>query len=73
VYLFSVCDGHGYYGHEVSAFVKAKFPTILVGESTFLTDNKVALTSAVAKTAMELEGVKFDINFSGTTFISVLM
>jgi serine/threonine protein phosphatase PrpC len=73
VYLFSVADGHGYYGAEVSGFVKSRFPSILESESAFLSNNKVALKAAVAKTAMELEGVKFDVNFSGTTFISVLL
>ena len=27
--LFAVCDGHGAHGHDVSGFVKHKFPIIL--------------------------------------------
>lgn len=54
VFFFAVADGHGYYGREASSFVKAKLPDYLAGHSSFLTNNKLALTEAVAQTAKEL-------------------
>ena len=38
-----------------------------------MVDNELALTEAVEETAKQLKMVEFDINFSGTTFVSVLM
>ena len=29
IHLFGVCDGHGVYGREVSAFIKATLPLYL--------------------------------------------
>ena len=73
VFLFAVADGHGFYGREVSTFVKQKFPNILAANENFMINNNLALTEAVEQTAKELNEVEFDINFSGTTFVSVLM
>lgn len=73
VFLFAVADGHGFYGRDVSTFVKQRFPDILAENENFMVDNELALTEAVAETAKQLKMVEFDINFSGTTFVSVLM
>ena len=51
VFLFAVADGHGFYGREVSTFVKQKFPNILAENENFMVDNNLALTEAVAETA----------------------
>jgi len=73
VFFFAVADGHGFYGREVSTFVKQKLPNYLAAHQTFLTDNKAALTDSVEKVATELTAQEFDVNFSGTTLVSVLM
>lgn len=71
-YLFAVADGHGYFGREVSSFVKAAFPKIL-GSLDIQNEPKTAILRTVSTVAGELMNAPFDINFSGTTFTSTLL
>jgi serine/threonine protein phosphatase PrpC len=72
-YLFGVCDGHGFYGKEVSNFVKARVSQLLNQDPLTLTDPRKALTAASIKTNSELAHQSFDVNFSGTTMVLVLL
>ena len=72
VWLFSVCDGHGQFGHDVSEFIVTHFPETLK-EELASSHPKTALTGAVLKISNDLKkSANFDINFSGSTFVSVL-
>jgi serine/threonine protein phosphatase PrpC len=73
VFLFAVADGHGYYGRDVSVCVKNKYPNLLAADPNFLLDNKKAITTCVLEMNQELREAEFDCDFSGTTFVSVLM
>lgn len=69
-YLFSVCDGHGYYGREVSQFVKQRLPEILARDCNNPRRN---LTMATMLCHQELTRSGIDVNFSGTTMTLVYM
>jgi len=72
-YFFSVCDGHGLYGGEVSGYIKQRFPTILSQDPNLLGNPRRALISSVIKVNSELNHQEFDISFSGSTMVSVLI
>lgn len=72
-YFFSVCDGHGLYGGEVSGYIKQRFPTVLAQDPNLLGNPRRALISSVIKVNSELNHREFDINFSGSTMVSVLI
>jgi serine/threonine protein phosphatase PrpC len=71
--FYSVCDGHGYYGHDVSGMVKKRLPELLVKEPGLLTEPARALRSATLKCDAELNHGPIDVRFSGTTMVSVLL
>ena len=71
--LFAVCDGHGYYGGEVSQFVKHSFPVLLSSSPCLLSNPKKALTLTAHRVNAELYNQPFDISLSGTTMVSVLI
>ena len=74
-----VCDGHGYYGHEVSGFIKENLPMDLnhalkKKKINLLTDD---LSEAIKKCFIEenkklLNNNQIDSDLSGTTCISVI-
>ena len=52
--FFGVCDGHGHYGHDVSAYVKAKLPGLLGDDTNLFVNNKHAISSAVCRLSYDL-------------------
>ena len=77
--FMGVCDGHGYYGHEVSGYIKENLPMdlnhlIKTKKLNILTDN----LSSVIKTAFILENKsllrnrQIDSDLSGSTCISTI-
>ena len=73
LYLFGVCDGHGFYGGEVSGFVKQRLPILLSQDPEIYTNPKKALTVNILKCNSELSQASFDVNFSGSTLVLVLI
>jgi serine/threonine protein phosphatase PrpC len=71
--LFSVCDGHGTYGHDVSQFVKQFLPELLARDSNLSTSPRSTLTKATLQCHQELRESRIDVNFSGTTMTLVLI
>ena len=76
---FGVCDGHGYYGHEVSEFIKENLPMDLnhIIKSKKLDLNKDDLSSVLIETfLMEnkflLNNKQIDADLSGSTCVSVI-
>ena len=74
-----VCDGHGYYGHEVSGFIKENLPMDL--NHTLKKKNLNLLTDDLSSTIKEcfikenknlLNNNQIDSDLSGTTCISVI-
>lgn len=69
-HYFGVCDGHGVYGHLVSAFVKNHLPAILAKTRNLEKNPQEGLFKAFQQ-AMErlvLES-KIDLTFSGSTVV----
>lgn len=73
LYLFGVCDGHGFYGGEVSGFVKQRLPILLSQDPLIYTNPKKALTTGILRCNAELSQISLDVNFSGTTLVLVLI
>ncbi|CAD8054111.1 unnamed protein product [Paramecium sonneborni] len=85
-YIFSVCDGHGVYGHYVSQLVKKLLPNIIdqqikqnigmqekdISENHY-TDITKAMTQSFLKMQKDLSNCGIDITFSGTTCSLVLV
>jgi serine/threonine protein phosphatase PrpC len=71
--LFSVCDGHGTYGHDVSRFVKEFLPELLARDSNLSTSPSSSLTKATLMCHQELSEGRIDVTFSGTTMTLVLI
>lgn len=76
--LFSVCDGHGVNGHEVSAFLKEQLPRQI--SSSFIpldTHNEHRLETAVQdgfrKVVTKLGQSRIDTTFSGSTCVAVVI
>ena len=76
-YLFSVCDGHGLNGHLVSRHLKHTFPSAF---EHFLsqyrnTDNYISksYSSAIKTCESQLIGSDIDIQYSGSTMVSVII
>ena len=74
-----VCDGHGYYGHEVSGFIKENLPMDLnhvlkKKKLNLLNDNlsKAIKDCFVEENKKLLENNQIDSDLSGTTCISVI-
>ena len=77
--LLLVMDGHGEFGHKVSAFLRNVFPQFLFGESTFATDVPTALREAMRKSEATMlksnyqGGLGDQCEFSGTTFVATVI
>ena len=74
-----VCDGHGYYGHEVSGYIKENLPMdlnhiIKSRKLNLLTDDLTeAITYAfITENNSLLRNKMIDSNLSGSTCISVI-
>ena len=72
-YLFSVCDGHGYYGEQVSGFIKHSFPETLLKDPNFPKNPRRALISSLTKVSSDLNYEDIDAKFSGSTLVSVFI
>jgi serine/threonine protein phosphatase PrpC len=72
--LYGVCDGHGEFGHHVSAFVKDKLPSVLeeLGKDALLENPEKVLTKAVDITCNKLARTRINTTFSGTTCVFAL-
>lgn len=77
--LFSVFDGHGAHGHEISNFVKGLFPEIITTHELFTEDPLQSLRQAYVQTHASLIQhcedalVPFNCLMSGTTATTVLV
>ena len=71
--LFAVADGHGINGREVSGFIKDRYPVLLSKEPNLLSNPRKAIAQMASKVNTDLPHQGFDVNFSGSTFVSVLM
>ena len=81
-YFLSVCDGHGYYGHDVSRFIKATLPINL--ENNFF-ENQIdvfdmnkekvhkLIEDAFIYSNNTLNSCGIDTKFSGSTCVSMFM
>ena len=85
LYFYGVCDGHGTYGHLVSNFIKSNLPIILYHNLSSIIsniqdnnkNNNDLLYNAIKNSFLQTEyqlnnNSKIDINFSGSTCISLL-
>ena len=70
--LFGVCDGHGEYGHNVSALVTRKLPKYLK-TFDYEKDPQQAMISAVNKVVETLRKSNINTTFSGTTLVFSLI
>jgi serine/threonine protein phosphatase PrpC len=77
--FMSVCDGHGMWGHEVSAYLKEHLPVSLNNEfknkKLSLSDskvNKVIEEVFVSLNSRLFNDATMDTNFSGSTCVSVI-
>ncbi len=77
--FMSVCDGHGMWGHEVSAYLREHLPVVLNNEfknkKISLSDskvNKVIEETFVLLNSRLFNDATMDTNFSGSTCVSVI-
>jgi serine/threonine protein phosphatase PrpC len=79
-YLFSVCDGHGQKGHEVSSLVKEVLPGLIearvkkLGTDMEEVDFQIRedLNDAIQEMNLRLTYSNIEVAFSGTTCVTVL-
>ncbi|OMJ90244.1 hypothetical protein SteCoe_7447 [Stentor coeruleus] len=71
--LFAVADGHGINGEYVSGYIKDRYPIILSSNPYFLSSPSRAIVASAAKLNKEIRSKDFDTNFSGSTFVSVMI
>lgn len=72
-YIFGVCDGHGYYGKQVSTFVKRRLPALLSQHPQFPGNIRKSLADSIVRCNTELSETELDIKFSGTTLVLVVI
>lgn len=81
LFFFSVCDGHGEYGHHVSAYLRQQLPRHTLKAYLALEDKEVATEGRMSRALKEayrrvvegLGGSGVDVMFSGSTCVSVLV
>ncbi|OMJ93818.1 hypothetical protein SteCoe_3142 [Stentor coeruleus] len=76
-YLFAVCDGHGDKGHKVSSLIREQLP-LSIENSLSLSQNPDSnlenlMVSGIQKTVTSIENSDFDLKFSGSTLVTVLI
>lgn len=71
--LFAVCDGHGIYGHEVSAYLKANIPKLLSQDPAFMEHPGRSLAHAIVKLNQAVLLGAMDATMSGSTCITTLI
>lgn len=67
--LFGVCDGHGVYGKEISAFIASKIPAFLQNKAI----NAGVLGEAVIYIDQQLKNCGYDTSYSGSTLVLCLI
>lgn len=76
VSLFGIFDGHGPYGHDISAFVQEALPRAFVQDADFKDNPEKALSSAFPATHWKCSETQteghFDCSLSGTTATIVM-
>jgi serine/threonine protein phosphatase PrpC len=73
-YLFSVLDGHGTYGHNVSQFIRDNYPQILEDAlDRAATSIEKALYQSIGRLNKALLDTGIEIAYSGSTMVSVLL
>lgn len=77
-YLFSICDGHGNYGHEVSKFIKDKLPGLVEANIPLsypdIEQIRYALQVSISEVSRSLkEDSKISIETSGSTLNSIVI
>jgi serine/threonine protein phosphatase PrpC len=71
--LFSIADGHGINGEHVSNYIKTKYPALISNNPFLLSNPYKAIVSSASKLNKQVLKQDFDTNFSGSTFISILI
>ena len=71
--LIGVADGHGINGEHVSGYAKERYPSLLSQHPGFFSEPSTAITASALKLNKEVCERDFDTNFSGSTFITVLI
>ena len=71
-HFFAVCDGHGIEGHHVSQLIKSAYLSILKQKMVHSSPLE-ALKTSVEEMSSKVLKSKIDTNFSGSTFVSVLL
>lgn len=71
--FFGVADGHGINGREVSSYIKEKYPILISKDPNLLANPRKTLSTNANRVNAELSHKEFDVNFSGSTFVSVLI
>ncbi|CAG9316307.1 unnamed protein product [Blepharisma stoltei] len=76
-YLFTVCDGHGPSGHEVSHYIREMFPRLVEAKlkhrSSTLNDLEDALNKSIKKLTDQIDESKMPTESSGSTMNCVLI
>jgi serine/threonine protein phosphatase PrpC len=71
-YFFSVCDGHGTYGHEVSGFIKQRLSKLMSSDDFKINPQK-SLSQSIQRCNFELKKSGIEVSFSGSTCVTVLI
>eukprot|EP00735_Rhodelphis_limneticus_P013269 TRINITY_DN686_c0_g1::TRINITY_DN686_c0_g1_i1::g.28928::m.28928 TRINITY_DN686_c0_g1::TRINITY_DN686_c0_g1_i1::g.28928 ORF type:complete len:374 (-),score=47.19,sp/Q9SL76/P2C19_ARATH/39.37/2e-60,PP2C/PF00481.16/1.8e-46,PP2C_2/PF13672.1/2.7e-05 TRINITY_DN686_c0_g1_i1:228-1307(-) len=71
--FFAVFDGHGWFGKEVSNFVKKTLPEDILKQENLQTNPKDALMKAHIEAEKKLISSRIDISCSGSTAVSCLL
>jgi serine/threonine protein phosphatase PrpC len=71
--FFSVCDGHGTYGHEVSGFIKHRLSKLMGSDDSFKINPQKSLSQSIQKCNFELKKSGIEVSFSGSTCVTVLI
>lgn len=71
--LFSVFDGHGQNGHDVSQFLTIELPKIIGKQQNFDISPHDAITKAFLDCSNKLASGAIDCAFSGSTCITVIL
>lgn len=84
LFLYGVCDGHGFYGHLVSEYIKNNLPIILYNnlclnmeKDTNINVNNGLLYKSIKDSFLQTENKlinnsKINLDFSGSTCIAIL-
>ena len=71
--IFSVCDGHGVYGHLVSNYIKDNLVNTFIRHFQPNKDPKLCIYKAFDELTRDLYKGKIDTDFSGTTSITAFI